>query len=237
MGTLSVSGFTHSRTDADRMEYNMKSPSRFTVARVAAIIVALFSAAGCASTGIERSNKATTTMQTMDSDIKLVAVQLDATGASLDELMKPGQSDVKKAFDLYSGNVSKIEKMEKDFAKHADEMQARGKDYFSEWKKEGNAYKNPEIQALSEQRREELGEIYGKIAENSVGVKNAFKTYVSDVKEIQMFLSNDLTAKGINAIAPTSNKVVGDGDNLKHAIKNVQAAIERARMEMAQSGS
>ena len=215
----------------------MKSPSRFIAVGVTAIIVALFSVAGCGSTGIERSNKASTTMQTVDSDIKLVAVQLDATGASLDELMKPGQTDVKKAFELYSGNVTKIEKMEKEFAKHSDEMKSRGKDYFTEWKKEGDAYKNPEIQALSEQRRVELGEIYGRIAASSVGVKDAFRTYVSDVKEIQMFLSNDLTPKGINAIAPTSNRVVGDGDRLKYAIKDVQTAIERAREEMAQRGS
>jgi hypothetical protein len=172
----------------------------------------------------------------MDNDIKLVIVQLDATNASLDELTKPGQSDAKKAFDLYTDNISKIEKMEKDFAKHADEMKARGKDYFEEWQKEDTKYKNPQIQELSEQRRTELSEIYGRIAENSIGVKDAFKAYVSDIKEIQIYLLNDLTSKGIEAIVPISKKVVDDGDNLKYAIKNVQTAIDRARAEMSQSG-
>jgi hypothetical protein len=200
------------------------------------LFVAVIIIAGCASTGIQRSEKATTTMQTMDNDIKLVVVQLDATGASLDELTKTGQSDVKKAFELYTDNVSKMEKMEKQFAKHADEMKARGKEYFEEWQKEGNLYKNAQVQQLSEQRRIELSDIYGKIAENSIGVNNAFKTYVSDIKEIQKYLSNDLTSKGIDAIATTSRNVVNDGDNLKYAIKNVQMAIDRARAEMAQSG-
>ncbi len=172
----------------------------------------------------------------MENDIKLVAVQLDATGASLDELMRPGQSDVKKAFSLFTDNVSKIEKMEREFAKHADEMKARGKDYFEEWQKEGNKYKNPQIQELGEQRRMELGETYGKIAENSIGVKDAFKAYVSDAKEIQNYLSNDLTSKGIEAIAAISRKVVNNGENLRLAIKNVQTAIENARAEMIQSG-
>jgi len=200
------------------------------------LIVAVISIAGCSSTSIQRSKEATTTMQTMDNDIKLVIVQLDATNASLDELTKPGQSDAKKAFDLYTDNISKIEKMEKDFAKHADEMKARGKDYFEEWQKEDTKYKNPQIQELSEQRRTELSEIYGRIAENSIGVKDAFKAYVSDIKEIQIYLLNDLTSKGIEAIVPISKKVVDDGDNLKYAIKNVQTAIDRARAEMSQSG-
>jgi hypothetical protein len=200
------------------------------------LVVAVIGLAGCDSTGRERSKEATTTMETMENDIKLVAVQLDVTGASLDELMKPGQSDVKKAFNLFTDNVSKIENMEEDFAKHADEMKARGKDYFEEWQKEGDKYKNPQIQELSDQRRTELGEIYGRIAENSIGVRDAFKAYVSDAKEIQSYLSNDLTSKGIEAIAATARKVVDNGENLRLAIKSVQTAIEKARAEMSQSG-
>jgi len=115
-------------------------------------------------------------------------------------------------------------------------MKARGKDYFDEWRKEGDKYKNQQIQELSDQRRSDLGEIYGRIAENSVGVREAFTKYVSDSKEIQNYLSNDLTPKGIEAIAALSKRVVGNGENLRNAIKNVQSAIVRAREEMAQSG-
>jgi hypothetical protein len=171
----------------------------------------------------------------MDDEIKLVVVQLDATGASLTELMKPGQSDVKKAFELYSANVSKMEKLEKDFAKHAKEMKVRGANYFNEWQKQGDQYENPEIQALSEQRRNELGTIYGKIAENSIGMDEAFKAYVSDVKEIQSFLSNDLTSNGIEAITPVSRKAVTDGSRLKREINKLQLSIEAARSEMTHS--
>jgi len=185
---------------------------------------------------MQRSDKATTTMQTMDEDITLVIVQLEATGASLAELIKPGQSDVKKAFELYSDNVAEIAKLEKDFAKHAEEMKVRGADYFDEWQKKGDKYENPEIQALSEQRRIELGAIYGKIAENSVGMNEAFKAYVSDVKEIQAYLSNDLTTKGIESIAPISQQAVTDGHRLNNEIKKLQTSIETARLEMERGG-
>jgi flagellar basal body-associated protein FliL len=199
------------------------------------LIVVVLIVVGCSSTGMQRSEKATTTMQSMDDEIKLVVVQLDATGASLTELMKPGQSDVKKAFELYSANVSKMEKLEKDFAKHAKEMKVRGANYFNEWQKQGDQYENPEIQALSEQRRNELGTIYGKIAENSIGMDEAFKAYVSDVKEIQSFLSNDLTSNGIEAITPVSRKAVTDGSRLKREINKLQLSIEAARSEMTHS--
>ncbi len=201
------------------------------------IIALAISLTGCASTGMQRSKDTRTSMETMDNDIQSVAAQLDATGSALDVLMMPNQADVKKAFNSFTDNVSKMEGMQKDFAKHAAEMKARGKDYFEEWQKTGSTYKNPQIQQLSEQRRAKLGDIYGQIAENSIGVNDAFTSYVSDIKEIQMYLSNDLTPKGIEAIAPTSRKVVDDGTNLKDAIKNVQTAIQKARESMSQTGS
>jgi len=200
------------------------------------LVVAVVAMAGCSSTGIQRSEKASTTMQTMDNDIRLVLNQLDATGASLDELTKPGQSDVKKAFVSCTDDISKIEKMEKRFAVHADEMKARGKDYFDEWRKEGDNFKNPQIRELSEKRRAALGEIYDRIAEQSIGVKQPFKAYVSDVKDIQVYLSNDLTSKGVDAIAPISRKAVDDGTILKSALRNLQTAIEQARAEMSHAG-
>jgi len=214
----------------------MKSTNQSVAFVFTLLMAVVIGIAGCSSTGIQRSEKATTTMETMDNDTKLVAVQLDATGASLDELTSPGQSDVKKAFVSCTDNISKIEKLEQRFAIHADEMKARGAEYFQEWQKEGTKYNNPQIRELSEQRRIELAEIYGKIAETSIAVKQPFKAYVSDVKEIQLYLSNDLTSKGIEAIAPISRKAVDDGDKLKAAIRSLQTAIERARSEMSQAG-
>lgn len=214
----------------------MKRTNQSVAFLFTALVVAVTCIAGCSSTGIQRSEKATTTMQTIDNDIKLIVVQLDATGASLDELTRPGQSDVKKAFVSCTDNISKIETMEKHFAIHADEMKDRGKDYFDEWQKEGNKYNNAQIRELSEQRRAQLGEIYAKIAENSVEVKGPFKAYVSDVKDIQIYVSNDLTSKGIESIAPITRKAVDDGEKLKSAIRNLQGAIEKARAEMSHTG-
>ncbi|NGP75650.1 DUF2959 family protein [Balneolaceae bacterium YR4-1] len=201
------------------------------------LIIAAFGITSCATTGMQRSEDTRTTMETMENDIQKVSRQLDTTGTSLEALMRPGQTDVKQAFDAYSNNVVEMLAMEKKFAKHAEEMRKRGIDYFEEWKKEGTEYDNPEIQKLSNERRAALGDIYDKIAENSIGVNEAFKAYVSDLKEIQTFLSNDLTTKGIAAIGPTSKKVVTKGNNLHYAIQNVQTAIQNARAEMSQSGT
>ncbi len=217
-------------------EFKMKLTNRSTAIFSAILITAVVGISGCASTGMQRSQEVRTTMQTMDNEIKLIVVQLDATGASLQELIKPGQADVKKAFELYTDNVTKLAEKESNFSRHADEMAARGKEYFKEWKKAGNKYENPGIQELSEERRAAFGEIYGRIAQNSLGAKSAFKAYVSDAKEVQRYLSNDLTTNGIAAIAPIARKLVNEGNTLKYRMTGIQTAIEGARAEMSQSG-
>lgn len=204
---------------------------------LSAFIAGLIMTAGCQSTGMERSDDTRTSLQTMDDDITSAILQLDATGAALGEILRPGQPDLKNALQTFSDNVAQIVATENKFARHADELTARGTDYFEEWQREGTEYNNPEIQQLSNQRRSILGDVYSRISIQSNSIKDTFKTYAQDVKEIQRFLSNDLSSKGVTAIAPISRRVIIEGDSLKNAMHDVQGIIQSARNEMAQSGS
>lgn len=215
----------------------MKIRTKNTLSIAAALIGAVIFMGGCATTGSERAASTTISMQAVESDIKAAVVQVDATGASLNELVKPDQLDARKAFTKYSDEVVKMEKVGSRLLKHADEMSARGKDYFEEWELQGNTYANPKIRALSEQRRNELGAIYLQIPAASVGIKGAFNAYLSDIKEIQRYLSNDITPKGIESIAPIAQKAVSDGELLKQAVVPVLAAIESVKVEFAPSGA
>jgi len=194
-----------------------------------------FAISACSTTGLQRSDDVQSTMETVDNDIKSVVVQIDAIGASLDELTKPNQADLGKAFELFSENASKIKNMEQNFSKHAAEMEESGKAYFDAWESDIEEYDNAEIRQRSVERREALGETYDKIAENNVGVKEAFRTYVSDINEIERFLSNDLTGNGINSIKPISDDIVGNGSQLRNELRSLQSAIEEARMQMRRS--
>lgn len=189
---------------------------------------------GCATSGSQRAEETTTKMADVDSDLKQVVAQIDAVENSLQNLIQPGQSDTKEAFDEYSENVSEMKTLGDKLVKHTDEMSARGTDYFDEWKQQGNTYTNPQIRALSEQRMASLSTVFRRISDSTIGVKGAFGAYMGDIEEIRTFLSTDLTAKGIASIAPIAEKAIRDGANLKGAINPVLSAIDGARTEMAQ---
>lgn len=198
-------------------------------------LVMVFAVSACSTTGLQRSEDVQSAMETVDNDIKTIVEQIEAVGNSLDELTRRGQSDLEGAFDQFSDDASKIKNLEENFSGHATRMEERGEAYFKAWERDIEEYENPEIRQRSEERRAELGQSFDKIAENNVGVKEAFRTYVSDINEIERFLSNDLTDDGIDSIKPIADEVVQNGSELRNELQSLQSAIEEARRQMRRS--
>lgn len=220
---------------------------RLSAALVVGLLLGTLAFTGCATvskkSGVERAERTTTSMQNVDSDIKQASLQIDTVKASLDDLMKTGQNpssqpvDVKKSFDAYKDNVAKMEDIGEKLNKHIDQMNSRGNDYFEEWAKEGAAYTSPDIQRLSEERRGRLRGAFTDIASASAGMRGSLNAYLSELKQIETYLSNDLTLKGISAITSTAMAAQRDGNTLKNSFTPVQTAIAKARSEMMPGGA
>jgi hypothetical protein len=211
------------------MKLGVQSAVFFTTVLLGAIT----SLTGCATTGMDRATITTNSMQTVEGDYKQASVQIDVTRGSLEELIKPDQTDMKKAYDAYTENVVKMEKSGKQLDTHTEKMRVKGNDYFADWE---SSYTNPEIRELSERRRIEIREGYVKISEASIGVKGTLKSYLTDIREIQKYLTNDLTPQGIESIRPVAQRALTDGDNLKETVKPVLIAIDRVKIDMVQGG-
>jgi uncharacterized protein YhaN len=187
---------------------------------------------GCATTGMDRSVKASNSMQDEDKEIRKLIVQIDVTGTSLDNLMLAGAPDLKKPFDSYSKNLAKLDSEGKRTIKRMDEMKARSRDYFGEWEKQGDTYSNPQIRELSDERRSHLAAVYAQVPEAGMGIKGAYHAYLTDLKEIQLYLSNDLTTKGQQTIAPVANKTIQDREALKASLVPLLAALDAINAEL-----
>ncbi len=192
---------------------------------------------GCATTGVERATKTTNTMETVERDYKQVSSQVDATNASLQDLISPSHLDLKKALDNYTYNVAKMEKIGGRLDKDSADMRAQGQDYFAEWEKQGATYSNPQIRQLSDDRRFELRDVFAKIPEASTEVRGSLHSYLVAIREIQNYLSTDLTPNGIDGIRPIAKRAMRDGEDLKASVQPVLAAIDHARTAMAQGGT
>lgn len=187
---------------------------------------------GCATTGMDRSENTSSSMKDVDSEMRKMVVQIDLTSASLESLVKSDQSGLKKAFESYSDNVSKLEKEGNRAIKRLDEMKLNSREYFAEWEKQGIAYKNPQIREQSEERRLKLAGIYARIPAAGAGVKVSYLAAMTDLKEIRIYLSNDLTRRGIETITPVATKTIQDLDALKVSLYPVISALDEMKPEL-----
>lgn len=209
----------------------MKLNFQSAVPYITVLFGAITCLTGCATTGLDRATNTTNSVQSVEGDYKQAIEQIDTTIASLENLIKPNQTDMKNAYDAYAENVKKMEKLGKQLDMHTEMMRARGNDYIAEWE---SSYTSPEIPEISEWRRIEIKETNSKLPEASIEVKGALKSYLSDIRDIQKYLSNDTTSHGTLAIRPIAQRAVSDGDSLKITVKHVLAAIDRVKTKMAQ---
>ncbi|MDD5286517.1 MAG: DUF2959 family protein [Desulfuromonadaceae bacterium] len=187
---------------------------------------------GCATTGMDRSVKASNSIRDVDDEIRKMKVQIDITASSLESLVAVGQPDLKKSFDTYSKDLKNLESEGKRVIKRSEEMKAHSKEYFAEWEKQGEAFTNPEIRELSAERRERLAEIYARVPAAAVGINRTYQAYLTDLKEIQKYLSTDLTRNGVDAIAPIAQKSVRHLDELKLSLNPVIIALDEIKSEL-----
>jgi chromosome segregation ATPase len=199
------------------------------------LLLALILLSGCARTGIQRSERVQKSMQTVEGELQQSMAQIDATARSLENLIRPGQLDLKNAYQDYADNVTRMEQQSQQLLTNTEEMRTRRQEFFREWEKEGETYTNPQIRALSEQRRQELARIFAEIPETRIGVRSALDAYLSDIRSIQKYLSTDLTPTGVVNITPAANTAIRDGETLKETIGPLLSAISRARAELARS--
>lgn len=187
---------------------------------------------GCATTGMDRSVKTSSSIQEVDTEIRKMIVHIDATATSLDSIVMPGQPDLKKSFDTYSDDLAKLDSQGNQMLKRIKEMKLRSKEYFAEWEKQGNAYTNPQIRELSEERRSKLAEIYARVPAASAGIEGAYIAYLNDLKEIQRFLSTDLTPKGVESITPVVGTTVQHLADLRASLVPVLSALDEIKAEL-----
>jgi hypothetical protein len=177
-------------------------------------------------------------MQTVNSDISEASMQIDAVKASLDNLLQTGQSqaalpdDVKVAFNKFSENADKMKDVGNKLNKDIDTMASDGNEYFLEWAKEGGTYTDPNLMKLSEDRRARLNSTFREMQSATASVRANLNTYLSDLGQVQTYLSNDLTPQGVAGVAWIAQAVERDGTRLKESFDPVETAIMQARAEL-----
>jgi predicted nucleic acid-binding Zn-ribbon protein len=150
---------------------------------------------------------------------------IDETVAALDEVAATAATDPRKSFERYSKAVSNLESTANKIRKRSQDMQAQGKAYFDQWGKQLAQVKNPEIQALAQERKAKLEEAFNGIRTVAEPLKAQFDPWMSDLKDLRTYLANDLTVNGVDSAKSLFKKAQVNGKEVQKSMEALVAEL------------
>jgi septation ring formation regulator EzrA len=190
---------------------------------------------GCATTGPQRQTKATSSMGDTKDELVLTTAQVRATMASLNSLVGQSGNDLRKQYDQFVKEVKSTDKQTKKMREHVDKMNAQSGAYFDSWEQDLETIQNPDIRKRSEERRAKAFDSYKKIDTAMQSANEGLDPFLSDLKDIQRYLGNDLTAQGIAAISEVVKKADANATTVLERLDAVIAEVDRVAAEMSAS--
>ncbi len=167
---------------------------------------------------------------------------INETMKSLDQVAVSATTDPRKAFEQYSRQVANLDSAASKARKRGQEMKDQGKAYFAQWEKQLAEVKNPDIRNLAAQRKAKLQATFDSIKQVAEPLKAQFDPWMSDLKDLQKYLSNDLTVAGVDAAKPLFTKTQNEGlevqklvDSLVAELNTVAATITPAKAQSAKA--
>ncbi len=191
-----------------------------TLALVVAVSLSAFP--GCGTTaGYKQVDRTGEGIAEYREEIVNGSKAIDATMKALNDIAASATTDPRKAFEAYSKSVNKLQSAADKVMDRSKSMQADGKAYFANWEKQLAEVKNPEIRELAVQRKARLQETFARIKEVGAPLKAEFGPWMSDLKDLEKYLSNDLTIEGIDAAKGLFQKTQSEGAEVQRSMEAV----------------
>jgi hypothetical protein len=210
----------------------------------ALVLVALSAGAACLLTGCgttsgyKQADKTGAGIAEFRDEIVKGKNAIDATMTALGSVATTANANPRKAFEQYSKDVANLESTAAKIRKRAEAMREQGQAYFKQWEQQLAEVNNPEIRALAQQRKAKLQASFDSIKQYSEPLKAQFDPWMSDLKDLQKYLSQDLTIGGVDAAKPLFTKTTEEGlevqksmDALVAELNTVAATITPAKVE------
>jgi hypothetical protein len=184
----------------------MKTKYIQLVSLAATTVAATILLTGCASSGYDKGNKTAANIQAAADLIGTLPGQIDTTLVSLNDMVEKPQADLRTQYKQFSANMGKVESSGKDIAAARKSMAEKQKEFFAKWDEQMAQIKNEDIKARSQSRKDEVSQKMLAIKTSYAQAEMAFKPFMNDLRDVQKFLSVDLTTGGVAAIKDTAAK-------------------------------
>ena len=201
-----------------------------TLTLIAGLSLAL---AGCASSGYQKGTKAAENIQNAANRIAAMPGRIDQTLAALNDLVEKPQPDLRPQFKTFTAQVADMDSEAQDVAAARRSMAESGQTFFATWDEELAKIQNEDIKARSASRKQEVAQKLLAIKMSYAETEMSFKPFMADLKDMQKYLSVDLTGAGVKSMKDTAAKATQKAGPLKDAISKLAADFRSLGLAMS----
>ncbi len=216
----------------------MKYIQPITLAALSLAAAALCTGCGTTS-GYQQADKTGQGIATFRQEITNGKKAIDSTMKALSDIAASANTDPRKAFEQYSKAVANLESSAAKIRNRGQDMKEQGQAYFKAWEQQLAQVSNPEIRALAEQRKAKLQQTFEEVRKFTEPLKGQFEAWMSDLKDLRNYLSNDLTIGGVDAAKSLFSKTTNEGlevqksmDGLINELNTIAATLTVAKQEV-----
>jgi hypothetical protein len=211
---------------------NMKTTKLGNRATTIMLSVLLAAVAGCKThSNYETAGATAEGLQASADKIQTAKGQVDSTLAALNDLVN-NPTNLPTQYTTFSSAVTGLQASAKDVNDKVTDMRAKGAAYFQAWDEQAAQIKNEDIKSRSEARKKEVQDQFTKVKLSYTEIGDAYRPFMSDLKDIQTALGTDLTAGGVASVKGAAQKANQDaiplkqaGDELSAHLKDLGAAM------------
>ena len=204
----------------------MKNKYIQIVSLAATTVAATILITGCGTTsGYKQADKTGAGAAEFRVEILKGQNAINDTMKALGQVAATANTNPRKAFEQYSDSLANLESVAEKAKKRGAEMKAQGQAYFAQWEKQMAQVKNPEIRNLAVQQKAKLQATFDSIKQYTEPLKAQFDPWLSDLKDLRTYLSNDLTTSGVDAAKGLSAKTQSEGMEVQKSTNALVAEL------------
>ena len=197
----------------------------------------MFTFAACATSTPDRAVKAASSLQVMQDNSSKARAQIDTVLSSLDVLMEAPADRLRETYDRYDKDVKQMNEYAGHMRENDADLRKNGNTYLAQWQRDASNVADPELRALSEQRREEIVRSSQSMRSTVTEAAGSFEAFLRDINDIKKVMGNDLTATGQSDVRRTTvaQTARSEGARVKTMVHRAEQAIEGFRSQITPS--
>jgi len=173
---------------------------------------------GCASS--PDAGETVSSMGSFGVEVAKVKDSIDNSVKALEADVEAPAGDLRVCFDAYKESLLVLDRQAAVVRERAEEMRTTGDEFFAVWEP---------VEDVSPERRAELTASYARIKGDMTLAKEQFTPFQKSLKDVEGYLTLDLSPKGIDAMGDLAKQAKDNGAKVKASIDAVLLQMNSIR--------